>query len=149
VQLIRQQRRRFGETSWCAARRSTTSVAVVVFGHLPLPTVFSSFSCERRRRVWTAWFVWRVLRWSTVCSDVVSGGVRVSVAATVFDGSFPLVSEHECRFVLLVFVPGSGVCFRLDGSFDYPEYGYRDRYVDVVCHQTTGCEAKACVIRIG
>jgi hypothetical protein len=71
VQLIRQQRRRFGETSWCAARRSRTSVAVVVFGHLPLPTVLSSFSCERRRRVWTAWFVWRVLRWSTVCSDVV------------------------------------------------------------------------------
>jgi hypothetical protein len=76
-----------------------------------------------------------------------SGGVRVSVAATVFDGSFPLVSERERRFVLLVFLPGSGVCFRLDGSFDNPEYGYRDRYVDVVCQQTTGCEAEACVIR--
>jgi hypothetical protein len=33
--------------------------------------VLSSFPCEPRRRVWTAWFVWHVLRWSTVCSDVV------------------------------------------------------------------------------
>jgi hypothetical protein len=71
VQLIRQQRRRFVETIWCSARRSRTSVAVVVFGHLPLPTVLPSFSCEQRRRAWTAWFVWRVLRWSTVCSNVV------------------------------------------------------------------------------
>jgi hypothetical protein len=65
VQMIRQRRRRFGEISWCAARRLRTSVTVVVFCHLSLPTALSSFSSERRRRVWTEWFVWRVLRWST------------------------------------------------------------------------------------
>jgi hypothetical protein len=49
-----------------------------------------------------------------------SGGFRMSVAATVIDGSVSLVSERECRFVLLVFAPESGVCFRLDGFWTTP-----------------------------
>jgi hypothetical protein len=61
--------------------------------------------------------------WSTVYSDVVPLGVRVLDAVTVIDVSVPRVFKRDRRCVLLVFVPGSGACHRLDVSSTTPKTG--------------------------
>jgi hypothetical protein len=102
------------------ARRPRTSDTVVVFGHLPLPTALSSFSCERRRRVWTAWFVWRVLRWSTVCSDVVPVVFVFRLRRQSLTGQFRWCPSASVGSFCWCSFQGRSVCFRLDGSSTTP-----------------------------